>query len=141
MIRRPPRSTRTDTLVPYTTRFRSVCRLPDLALSVVRIPGAEQSPRKLVHIPEEELDLAVTHLIDDARLLDADTLAQQVSKLFRWQSVTDDNRSVTEPSVDRLIGCGDVMRARGGDLPLVSAEGTAGRRAGRSVGKEGTLKV
>src|SRR3546814_7109028 len=25
MIRRPPRSTRTDTLVPYTTLFRSVC--------------------------------------------------------------------------------------------------------------------
>src|SRR3546814_5792036 len=24
MIRRPPRSTRTDTLVPYTTRFRSL---------------------------------------------------------------------------------------------------------------------
>src|SRR3546814_12279417 len=24
MIRRPPRSTRTDTLIPYTTRFRSV---------------------------------------------------------------------------------------------------------------------
>src|SRR3546814_14455531 len=27
MIRRPPRSTRTDTLFPYTTRFRSVARL------------------------------------------------------------------------------------------------------------------
>src|SRR3546814_14669946 len=26
MIRRPPRSTRTDTLVPYTTLFRSWCR-------------------------------------------------------------------------------------------------------------------
>src|SRR3546814_4935653 len=26
MIRRPPRSTRTDTLVPYTTLFRSRCR-------------------------------------------------------------------------------------------------------------------
>src|SRR3546814_12318187 len=26
MIRRPPRSTRTDTLVPYTTRFRSIGR-------------------------------------------------------------------------------------------------------------------
>src|SRR3546814_2143385 len=26
MIRRPPRSTRTDTLFPYTTLFRSVCR-------------------------------------------------------------------------------------------------------------------
>src|SRR3546814_6052296 len=29
MIRRPPRSTRTDTLFPYTTLFRSMgCRLP-----------------------------------------------------------------------------------------------------------------
>src|SRR3546814_14464828 len=27
-IRRPPRSTRTDTLVPYTTLFRSTCRAP-----------------------------------------------------------------------------------------------------------------
>src|SRR3546814_2520172 len=27
MIRRPPRSTRTDTLFPYTTLFRSVCTL------------------------------------------------------------------------------------------------------------------
>src|SRR3546814_6118631 len=29
MIRRPPRSTRTDTLVPYTTLFRSLRRDPD----------------------------------------------------------------------------------------------------------------
>src|SRR3546814_10925959 len=29
MIRRPPRSTRTDTLFPYTTLFRSPRRLPD----------------------------------------------------------------------------------------------------------------
>src|SRR3546814_1270262 len=28
MIRRPPRSTRTDTLFPYTTLFRSGCALP-----------------------------------------------------------------------------------------------------------------
>src|SRR3546814_11909600 len=30
MIRRPPRSTRTDTLFPYTTLFRSNCKLPVL---------------------------------------------------------------------------------------------------------------
>src|SRR3546814_13011843 len=29
MIRRPPRSTRTDTLFPYTTLFRSACRQHD----------------------------------------------------------------------------------------------------------------
>src|SRR3546814_10792800 len=28
MIRRPPRSTRTDTLFPYTTLFRSACKSP-----------------------------------------------------------------------------------------------------------------
>src|SRR3546814_3524223 len=33
MIRRPPRCTRTDTLVPYTTLFRSVAALPILALA------------------------------------------------------------------------------------------------------------
>src|SRR3546814_9045191 len=30
MIRRPPRSTRTDTLFPYTTLFRSVLKSPDI---------------------------------------------------------------------------------------------------------------
>src|SRR3546814_10259648 len=31
MIRRPPRSTRTDTLFPYTTLFRSLCLCPERA--------------------------------------------------------------------------------------------------------------
>src|SRR3546814_7101421 len=35
MIRRPPRSTRTDTLFPYTTLFRSVrSRSPDFLLAI-----------------------------------------------------------------------------------------------------------
>src|SRR3546814_4969371 len=33
MIRRPPRSTRTDTLVPYTTRFRAADALHMLAVA------------------------------------------------------------------------------------------------------------
>src|SRR3546814_15131524 len=37
MIRRPPRSTRTDTLVPYTTLFRS------LACRAINMPSAEAS--------------------------------------------------------------------------------------------------
>src|SRR3546814_12576372 len=39
MIRRPPRSTRTDTLFPYTTLFRSLFqdRLGDLLLLVVQL--------------------------------------------------------------------------------------------------------
>src|SRR3546814_17775135 len=42
MIRRPPRSTRTDTLFPYTTRFRSPARLERTAdVHMVTVPGAE----------------------------------------------------------------------------------------------------
>src|SRR3546814_17831542 len=38
MIRRPPRSTRTDTLFPYTTLFRSRARLlPGVALPVAAL--------------------------------------------------------------------------------------------------------
>src|SRR3546814_19226882 len=50
MIRRPPRSTRTDTLFPYTTLFRSqVVRLqwvgnPDLAASEAFYVSVEQLP-------------------------------------------------------------------------------------------------
>src|SRR3546814_5583233 len=36
MIRRPPRSTRTDTLFPYTTLFRSFRRLADVEPAVAR---------------------------------------------------------------------------------------------------------
>src|SRR3546814_20463174 len=38
MIRRPPRSTRTDTLFPYTTLFRSV---PRNRLGTVNVPDSE----------------------------------------------------------------------------------------------------
>src|SRR3546814_2788794 len=37
MIRRPPRSTRTDTLFPYTTLFRSVGAFPPLGLRFLLI--------------------------------------------------------------------------------------------------------
>src|SRR3546814_2841822 len=70
MIRRPPRSTRTDTLFPYTTLFRSSFLgqefLPqldegDLTAQVLRVPGTsvDQSQamqsrieRELAKLPE-----------------------------------------------------------------------------------------
>src|SRR3546814_4847923 len=47
MIRRPPRSTRTDTLFPYTTLFRSRWestweRLPDLRITMLEMPRTNQ---------------------------------------------------------------------------------------------------
>src|SRR3546814_8836691 len=43
MIRRPPRSTRTDTLFPYTTLFRSRRRLLQWTMSAAAIPAVVQT--------------------------------------------------------------------------------------------------
>src|SRR3546814_20384818 len=45
MIRRPPRSTRTDTLFPYTTLFRSRGTAPVLHRAVARFAGRLSGPR------------------------------------------------------------------------------------------------
>src|SRR3546814_13837231 len=58
MIRRPPRSTRTDTLCPYTTLFRSV----ELAPAMVRHDDAVGADRRrLARI------LGVQYALDDER--------------------------------------------------------------------------
>src|SRR3546814_3777701 len=56
MIRRPPISTRTDTLFPYTTLFRSGCRgrgpyrlVPGLPARVGKPPPGGRSVRRLAH--------------------------------------------------------------------------------------------
>src|SRR3546814_12062079 len=58
MIRRPPRSTRTDTLFPYTTLFRSI-RDDDLA----RIQAATDLPLNLeMAATDEMLEIALRHM-------------------------------------------------------------------------------
>src|SRR3546814_16170723 len=47
MIRRPPRSTRTDTLFPYTTLFRSLRRSPSGAWLDARFSGRQRAGRPL----------------------------------------------------------------------------------------------
>src|SRR3546814_2734115 len=42
MIRRPPRSTLTDTLFPYTTLFRSDCHIDYAALQPIEQRGGER---------------------------------------------------------------------------------------------------
>src|SRR3546814_2903635 len=49
MIRRPPRSTRTDTLFPYTTLFRAVRRQPDGRSCRVERGDDRDSGRETTH--------------------------------------------------------------------------------------------
>src|SRR3546814_10505761 len=49
MIRRPPRSTRTDTLFPYTTLFRSRGRRPVDAVHRAEAQGGVAAEQRAVH--------------------------------------------------------------------------------------------
>src|SRR3546814_1763446 len=53
MIRRPPRSTRTDTLFPYTTLFRS--HHPKTSVSII---GGDTARKKILRIDGDPEDLS-----------------------------------------------------------------------------------
>src|SRR3546814_18581868 len=57
MIRRPPRSTRTDTLFPYTTLFRSVAARRDLDAIALRLQVGDLGQRMRTG-PDDRNDLA-----------------------------------------------------------------------------------
>src|SRR3546814_18119569 len=74
MIRRPPRSTRTDTLFPYTTLFRSILILPrgdiarpvapaaiepvELLAPVCRAGEQRACPRRRQEVPPQAVEQA-----------------------------------------------------------------------------------
>src|SRR3546814_11441046 len=60
MIRRPPRSTRTDTLFPYTTLFRSVGHRPEEEIEAGHDHDAQH--QRAVGIADEAVAKAVDHI-------------------------------------------------------------------------------
>src|SRR3546814_4147945 len=54
MIRRPPRSTRTDTLFPYTTLFRSHAGAAHGSLPLIRLPREACRRRRSFPCPERK---------------------------------------------------------------------------------------
>src|SRR3546814_4934384 len=71
MIRRPPRSTRTDTLFPYTTLFRSLERIAPFVLALAAVHAVEQRRRQRqnaeqLHAADAPPQLAVLHVQGEA---------------------------------------------------------------------------
>src|SRR3546814_8058996 len=114
MIRRPPRSTRTDTLFPYTTLFRSV-DAADVAVQVD--PDARPvQPRR--------------HLLDVGRLAGAAVALDHDPPVAR-ETRQDRQRGVVVEQVG-VVPVGDVLAGlgKGGDLHVdAEVEGLAGRRS------------
>src|SRR3546814_19970206 len=83
MIRRPPRSTRTDTLFPYTTLFRSVGNL------LQRACAPEQGAR----FGDQRMRVAVDELADAQRFAELRLRASAVAHLQQqFAKVLDDGR-------------------------------------------------
>src|SRR3546814_13542812 len=81
MIRRPPRSTRTDTLFPYTTLFRSD-RIADGALDAVplREDGRDLGNRALARDTREQTRHDIDHQFEASAIAGAADLAGQRSE-------------------------------------------------------------
>src|SRR3546814_14171879 len=79
MIRRPPRSTRTDPLFPYTTLFRSAAGWDEAAIEAQRTRGWNMFQRMIFTLPRSYV-----------RIADGETLDMGA---HRWRVVTGSGHS------------------------------------------------
>src|SRR3546814_8055375 len=86
MIRRPPRSTRTDTLFPYTTLFRSVDRRRHLEGALVAVAHDAGDPLGI--------DRAGAHHAGDLLLQGADLRALGARMVVRSEEHTSELQSL-----------------------------------------------
>src|SRR3546814_15112801 len=140
MIRRPPRSTRTDTLFPYTTLFRSALPREGVALGgaaevaigcglpIDRLVEPEMRAdalRRQAHEPRDRgLDAA---FLDRARAVQVDIDRQRLGDADRVGEL--DRATAREPRGDDLLG--EMARDIGGRGELEERrEGKGGLRQG-----------
>src|SRR3546814_19932857 len=116
MIRRPPRSTRTDTLFPYTTLFRSLRPSPAFA-------GEGARALLAVLVRRRRVRHRVAIGVDDADL----TQVQRAHRLFDLLEVADHHPG-QRTRLQRACGRVDLFRGQVADLrvaqfdPVVRAD-------------------
>src|SRR3546814_3254173 len=94
MIRRPPRSTRTDTLLPYTTLFRSGRRPSFGLLQPVQLGQQGFTVFRVVRVRIDAFDRADHHALRFVEMADAFGAARRVDHIDRFALR------------DRLVGTG-----------------------------------
>src|SRR3546814_3183611 len=108
MLRRPPRSTRTDTLFPYTTLFRSIRKPLDRQMRIISIDHPNRGSRSMLavqphahdpshstHHTAERPPAIETVEIDSIRLLKGqrELLIRHGNECYRLRHTRNDKRS------------------------------------------------
>src|SRR3546814_7010822 len=96
MIRRPPRSTRTDTLFPYTTLFRSLQNLIDRALNKHRSIIMQNDGPPEINFIDLTADIVSAHVSNNSvAISDLPMLIQKVyESLSRSEEHTSELQSL-----------------------------------------------
>src|SRR3546814_18753706 len=129
MIRRPPRSTRTDTLFPYTTLFRSI-RIDDRELNEVLTNIAKQNGMTLSAFAEAVRGDGLDYLALREQIRDEVT-----NQRLRNKEV-DSRMVVTEQDVAAFIASASANRGteyRPSDIPTLDTDRDSGRDRGEFV--------
>src|SRR3546814_6820709 len=92
MIRRPPRSTRTDTLFPYTTLFRS--RLQQAGEGLARLTGEDRADADEDRDEDQRQHVALRQGVDDVERDDADELVIERHRVARSEEHTSELQSL-----------------------------------------------
>src|SRR3546814_9849679 len=153
MIRRPPRSTRTDTLLPYTTLFRSDVDRPVLPqlhrlrqaiggkaartifADVLLVRGREQPRPRPGREVETEPRGACLDRIAVGDLVAADEVDVAIDREARAEAVTGREVDARVRAAERELGLRVEFEALG-EQPLRRAELDEVRAIARSVGQE-----
>src|SRR3546814_3457508 len=81
MIRRPPRSTRTDHLFPYTTLFRSTSAVTVVVMAAIAAVMAWQSRNTAIETVQREMTSALHGVDQSLQLVFANRSEEHTSEL------------------------------------------------------------
>src|SRR3546814_17016554 len=127
MIRPPPRSTRTDTLFPYTTLFRSTLLAAGIALTVTA-PGQAQD------YPTQPVKVAVPYSAGGGTDVVTRALSQYLGEGLNQQFIVE-NRGGAKASIGAEVVA--TSKPDGYTLPVVSGVPFVLRSEERRVGEKG----
>src|SRR3546814_3332927 len=114
MIRRPPRSTRTDTLFPYTTRFRSNEAAEDSKKIVAHARAeaerlvaeakiqAEEAITRRTRLAEEKISAAERAATDGLRARAADMAVEAARSTIASQTDASVQKKLTDQAIGEL---------------------------------------